>query len=116
VTDLDEITRPNNCGKDGYDRERGAAISDDEEMLGAMSRLILAQLPILHPKKQMVKSPCIIETSSGTVQLQKWADSYFVVTTRPPQILDCVRIEIKKACRQLIQAVCGLLRKKNSSI
>jgi len=47
----------------------------------------------------------IIETHSGTVQLEEVGDLILVVTTRTSTNLGRVRLEMKKASRQLTQLV-----------
>ena len=105
LTDLDEITGAIIVGKDGL-IVSGALHSDDEEMLGAMSAAIFGSIAdyttqINNGELRHV----IIETSSGTVQFAEVADLILVVTTSSTTNPGRVRIEIKKACRQLSQAV-----------
>jgi hypothetical protein len=105
LTELDEITGAIIVGKDGL-IVSGALHSDDEEMLGAMSAAIVGS--IANYTTQINNSDLrhvIIETSSGTVQFAAVSDLILVVTTSSSTNPGRVRLEIKKACRQLSQAV-----------
>ena len=105
LTELDEITGAILVGKDGL-IVSGALHSDDEEVLGAMSAAIFGS--IANYTSQINNDDLrhvIIETSSGTVQLTEVGDLILVVTTSTTINLGRVRLEIKKASRQLSQAV-----------
>ena len=105
LTDLDEITGAILVGKDGL-IVTGALHSEDEEVLGAMSAAVFGS--IANYTKQINSGEIqhvIVETSTGSVQLAEVGDLILVVTTRPGTNLGRVRLEIKKACQQLSQAV-----------
>ena len=105
LTDLDEITGAILVGKDGL-IVSGALHSDDEEMLGAMSAAVFGS--VANYTTQINNGNLrhvIIETSSGTVQFAEVGDLILVVTTSTSTNLGRVRLEIKKASRQLSQAV-----------
>jgi uncharacterized protein len=105
LTDLDEITGAILVGKDGL-IVSGALHSDDEEMLGAMSAAVFGS--VANYTTQINNGDLrhvIIETSSGTVQFAEVGDLILVVTTSTSMNLGRVRLEIKKASRQLSQAV-----------
>ena len=105
LTELDEITGAIIVGKDGL-VVSGALHSDDEEMLGAMSAAIFGS--IVDYTTQINNSELrhvIIETSSGTVQFADVGELILVVTTSSNTNPGRVRLEIKKACYQLSQAV-----------
>jgi predicted regulator of Ras-like GTPase activity (Roadblock/LC7/MglB family) len=105
LTDLDEITGAILVGKDGL-IVSGALHSDDEEMLGAMSAAVFGS--VANYTTQINNGDLrhvIIETSSGTVQFAEVGDLILVVTTSTSINLGRVRLEIKKASRQLSQAV-----------
>ena len=105
LTDLDEITGAILVGKDGL-IVSGALHSDDEEMLGAMSAAVFGSVAnyITQINNGDLRH-VIIETSSGTVQFAEVGDLILVVTTSTSINLGRVRLEIKKASRQLSQAV-----------
>ncbi len=105
LIDLDEIIGAILIGKDGL-IVSGALHSDDEDMLGAMSAAVFGSIAnytsqINNGDTQHV----IIETQTGTVQLAEVGDLILVVTTRNSSNLGRIRIEMKKACRQLSQLV-----------
>ncbi len=105
LTDLDEITGAILVGKDGL-IVSGALHSDDEEMLGAMSAAVFGS--VANYTTQINNGDLrhvIIETSSGTVQFAEVGDLILVVTTSTSINLGRVRLEIKKASRQLSRAV-----------
>ena len=105
LTDLDEITGAILVGKDGL-IVSGALHSDDEEMLGAMSAAVFGS--VANYTTQINNGDLrrvIIETGSGTVQFAEVGDLILVVTTSTSINLGRVRLEIKKASRQLSQAV-----------
>lgn len=105
LTDLDEITGAILVGKDGL-IVTGALHSEDEEMLGAMSAAVFGS--IANYTMQINSGEIhhvIVETSTGSVQLAEVGDMILVVTTQPGSNLGRVRLEIKKACQQLSQAV-----------
>ena len=105
LTELDEITGAILVGKDGL-IVSGALHSDDEEMLGAMSAAVFGS--VANYTTQINNGDLrhvIIETSSGTVQFAEVGDLILVVTTSTSINLGRVRLEIKKASRQLSQAV-----------
>lgn len=105
LTDLDEISGVILVGKDGL-IVSGALHSDDEEMLGAMSAAIFGS--IANYTTQINNGDLrhvIIETSGGTVQFAEVGDLILVVTTSSSTNPGRVRLEIKKACRQLSQTV-----------
>jgi predicted regulator of Ras-like GTPase activity (Roadblock/LC7/MglB family) len=105
LTDLDEITGAILVGKDGL-IVSGALHSDDEEMLGAMSAAVFGS--VANYTTQINNGDLrhvIIETSSGTVQFAEVGDLILVVTTSTIINLGRVRLEIKKASRQLSQTV-----------
>jgi len=47
----------------------------------------------------------IVETKAGTIQMEEAGDLILIVTTQGAGNLGRVRVEMKKACRQLIQLV-----------
>jgi uncharacterized protein len=105
LTELDEISGAILIGKDGL-IVSGALHNEDEEMLGAMSAAAFGS--IANYTTQINNGEMhhvIIETHSGTVQLEEVGDLILVVTTRTSTNLGRVRLEMKKASRQLTQLV-----------
>ncbi len=105
LTELDEISGAILIGKDGL-IVAGALHSEDEEMLGAMSAAIFGS--IANFTEQLNNSSMhhvIVETHSGTMQLAEVGDLILVVTTHSASNLGRVRLEMKKASRQLTQLV-----------
>ncbi len=105
LTELNEISGAILIGKDGL-IVSGALHNEDEEMLGAMSAAVFGS--IANYTTQINNGEMhhvIIETRSGTVQLEEVGDLILVVTTRISNNLGRVRLEMKKASRQLTQLV-----------
>lgn len=105
LTELDEITGVILVGKDGL-IVTGALQSEDEEVLGAMSAAIFGS--IANYTTQINNGDIrhvTIETHTGTVQLAEVGDLILVVTTSTTGNHGRVRLEMKKVCRQLSQAV-----------
>lgn len=105
LTDLDEITGAILIGKDGL-IVSGALHSEDEEMLGAMSAAVFGSIANFTTQiNNGGLHHVVIETDTGTVQLAEVGDLILVVTTRTGSNLGRVRLEMKKAGRQLTQLV-----------
>lgn len=105
LTDLDEITGALLIGKDGL-IVSGALQSEDEEMMGAMSAAVFGSIANFTTQTNNGDIHHIIfETNNGTVQLAEIGDLILVVTTRTPSNLGRVRLEMKKASRQITQLV-----------
>jgi uncharacterized protein len=105
LTELDEISGAILIGKDGL-IVSGALHNEDEEMLGAMSAAVFGS--ITNFTEQIHNGEMhhvIIETRSGTIQLAEVGDLILVVTTHSASNLGRVRLEMKKASRQLTQLV-----------
>ena len=105
LTDLNEISGALLIGKDGL-IVSGALQNEDEEMLGAMSAAVFGSIAnfttqvnngeILH---------VILETQNGIIQLAEAGDLILVVTTQAGGNIGRVRLEMKKASRQITQLV-----------
>ena len=105
LTDLDEISGALLIGKDGL-IVSGALQNEDEEMLGAMSAAVFGSIAnfttqvnngeILH---------VILETQNGIIQLAEAGELILVVTTKAGGNIGRVRLEMKKASRQITQLV-----------
>ena len=105
LTDLDEITGAILVGKDGL-IVSGALHSDYEEMLGAMSAAVFGS--VANYTTQINNGDLrhvIIETERQSIQLEEVGDLILVVTTQSASNLGRVRLEMKKACRQILQLV-----------
>ncbi len=105
LTDLDEISGALLIGKDGL-IVSGALQNEDEEMLGAMSAAVFGSIAnfttqvnngeILH---------VILETQNGIIQLAEAGDLILIVTAQVGGNLGRVRLEMKKASRQITKLV-----------
>jgi predicted regulator of Ras-like GTPase activity (Roadblock/LC7/MglB family) len=105
LTELDEITGALIIGKDGL-IVSGGLQSDDEDMLGAMSAAVFGSIATYASQTNHGEAKHIlIETQAGTIQFAEVGDMILVVTTRPHSNSGRVRLEMKKACRQLSQLV-----------
>ncbi len=107
LTDLDEIYDAILVGKDGL-IVSGILHSEDEEVIGAMSAAAFGSINNLtaHANNGEARH-VIIETKTGTIQMEEAGDLILVVTTNGRGNLGRVRQEMKKACRQLMQVVAG---------
>jgi predicted regulator of Ras-like GTPase activity (Roadblock/LC7/MglB family) len=105
LTELDDVYGAVLVGKDGL-IVAGTLHSEDEEVIGAMSAAAFGS--ITNYTTQMNNGGIrhvIIETQMGTIQMEEAGDLILVVTTHGPGNPGRVRIEMKKACRQLAQLV-----------
>jgi uncharacterized protein len=105
LTDLDDIIGAILVGKDGL-IVTGTLHSEDEEVIGAMSAAAFGSMASFI--SQMNNSSIhhvIIETENGIIQLEEVGDLILVVTTHASSNLGRVRLEMKKACRQISQLV-----------
>ena len=105
LTDLDEITGALVIGKDGL-IVSGALPGDDEEMVGAMSAAVFGSIAnytsqTAHGETQYV----IIETDAGAIQFAAAGELILVVTSKTASNAGRIRLEMKKACRQLSEMV-----------
>ena len=105
LTELDEVHNAILVGKDGL-LVSGILHSEDEEVIGAMSAATFGSIGDY--TSQVSSSDTrhvIIETKNGTIQMEEAGDLILVVTTHGVGNLGRVRLEMKKACRQLVQMV-----------
>jgi len=108
LTDLDDVSGAILVGKDGL-IVSGTLQSEDEEVIGAISAAAFGSISSFidqinhgnHGTMQHV----IIETQNGTIQFEEVGDLILVVTTQHGTNLGRIRIEMKKACRQIQQLV-----------
>lgn len=105
LTDLDDLLGAIIVGKDGL-IVTGTLHSEDEEVIGAMSAAAFGSITnFLAQMNSGSLHHVIIETEYGTIQLEEVGDLILVVTTQPSGNLGRVRLEMKKACRQISQLV-----------
>lgn len=92
-------------GKDGL-IVAGTVQNDEEEMLGAISAAVFGS--ISNFTTQSINSEtrhAIIETDKGTVHFAEAGELILVVTTSGLGNAGRVRLEMKKACRQISDLV-----------
>lgn len=105
LTELDEVHNAIIVGKDGL-LVAGILRSDDEEVIGAMSAAAFGSITGYTTKINTGDTRhVILETKTGTIQMQEAGDMVLVVLTRGTGNLGRVRLEIQKACRQLDQLI-----------
>lgn len=105
LTDLDNVSGAILVGKDGL-IVSGTLHSEDEEVIGAMSAAAFGS--IADYTSQINSSGAhhvLIETQMGTIQLADAGELILVVTTKGSGNIGRIRLEMKKACRQLVQLV-----------
>ena len=105
LTDLDEIYNAILVGKDGL-IVSGTLHSEDEEVVGAMSAAAFGSITSFTIQINNGEARhVVIETKDGAIHMQEAGDLILIVTTRGTGNLGRVRLEMKKACRQLTQLV-----------
>jgi predicted regulator of Ras-like GTPase activity (Roadblock/LC7/MglB family) len=105
LTELDGIIGAILVGKDGL-IVTGTLHSEDEEVIGAMSAAAFGSMTDFISQMNSGKvRHVIVETENGTIQLEEAGDLILVVTTQASRNLGRVRLEMKKACRQILQLV-----------
>ena len=104
-TELDEVKNAILVGKDGL-IVAGIMRSEDEEMIGALSAAAFGsisnyttQVNTGDPRQVM------IETKAGMVYMQEAGDLILMVITHRTGNPGRIRLEMKKACRQLTQMI-----------
>ncbi len=104
-TELDEVRNAVIVGKDGL-LVAGILHSDDEEVVGAMSAAAFGSMTSFTAQVNTGDTRhVILETKTGTIQMEEAGDLVLVVITRGTGNLGRVRLEMKKACRQLAQLI-----------
>jgi uncharacterized protein len=108
LTDLDDVSGAILVGKDGL-IVTGTLHSEDEEVVGAISAAafgsITSFIDQINHGHNGTMHHVIIETQNGAIQFEEVGDLILVVTTRHGINLGRIRIEMKKACRQIHQFV-----------
>jgi predicted regulator of Ras-like GTPase activity (Roadblock/LC7/MglB family) len=105
LTDLDEILNAILVGKDGL-IVAGIMKSEDEEMVGALSAAAFGSITTFANQINTGGlRHVIIETKTGTIQMEEAGDLILIVVTRGMGNLGRIRFEMKKVCRQVTQLV-----------
>ncbi len=105
LTDLEDVYDAILVGKDGL-IVAGILHTDDEEVIGAMSAAAFGSISSFTAQINNGESHhVIIETKKGTIQMEEAGDLILVVSTQGRGNVGRVRLEMKKACRQLTQLV-----------
>jgi predicted regulator of Ras-like GTPase activity (Roadblock/LC7/MglB family) len=105
LTDLDEILNAVLVGKDGL-IVAGIMKGEDEEMVGALSAAAFGSIAnFANQLNTGGARHIIIETKTGTIQMEEAGDLILIVTTRGIDNIGRIRFEMKKVCRQVAQLV-----------
>jgi predicted regulator of Ras-like GTPase activity (Roadblock/LC7/MglB family) len=105
LTELNEVHNAIIVGKDGL-IVAGILHNDEEEMMGAMSAASFGSITSYTDQINSGETRhVIIETKKGTIQMEEAGDLILVVSTNGIGNLGRVRLEMKKACKQLAQLV-----------
>ncbi|TMC22937.1 MAG: hypothetical protein E6J34_04735 [Chloroflexi bacterium] len=105
LTDLDNVHDAVLVGTDGL-IVSGILHSEDEEMIGAMSAAAFGSITDFTKQINTGETRhVIVETETGTIQMQESGGMILVVTTHGKGNLGRVRLEMEKASRQLVQLV-----------
>ncbi len=105
LTDLNEVHDAILVGKDGL-IVSGILHSEDEEVIGAMAAAAFGSITSFTAQIDSGDTQhVVIETKNRTIQMQEAGDLILVVTAHEVGNLGRVRLEMKRACRQLTQLV-----------
>lgn len=105
LTDLDDVSGAILVGKDGL-VVTGTLHTEDEEIIGAMSAAAFGSITsYINQINHSAMHHVIIEMQNGIIQFEEVGDLILVVITQNDCNLGRIRIEMKKACRQIIQLV-----------
>lgn len=105
LAELSEITKAILIGKDGL-IVSGTVQNDEEELLSAISAATFGSLANFTTQANNGEiRHAIIETEQGTIQFAEAGELILVVTTHGIGNMGRVRLEMKKACRQLSELV-----------
>jgi uncharacterized protein len=105
LTELDEVQNAILVGKDGL-IVAGIMHSEDEEMVGALSAATFGSISNYTTQVRTGDThQVMIETKTGMVYMQEAGDLLLMVLTHGPGNPGRVRLEMKKACRQLMQMI-----------
>lgn len=105
LTEFDEVHNAVLVGKDGL-IVAGMMNSEDEEMIAAMSAAAFGSITSYTAQVNCGEAQhVILETKVGTIQMEEAGDLVLVVLTKGRGNPGRVRLEMKKACRQVGQLV-----------
>jgi hypothetical protein len=104
-TELDEVKNAILVGKDGL-IVAGVMRNEDEEMVGALSAAAFGSINTYATQVNTGDArQVMIETKDGMVYMQEAGDLILMVITHGTGNPGRVRLEMKKACRQLAQMI-----------
>ena len=104
-TELDEVKNAILVGKDGL-IVAGIMRSEDEEMVGALSAAAFGSISTYTTQVNTGDAhQAMIETKGGMVYMQETGDLILMVITHGTGNPGRIRLEMKKACRQLMQMI-----------
>ena len=104
-TELDEVKNAILVGKDGL-IVAGVMHSEDEEMVGAVSAATFGSISNYTTQVNTGDAhQAMIETKAGMIYMQEADDLILMVITHGTGNPGRVRLEMKKACRQLTQMI-----------
>ena len=105
LTDLDDVHGAIVVGKDGL-IVTGTLHSEDEEVIGAMSAAAFGSITnFISQVSSGNMHRIIIESESSTLQLEEVGDLILVVSAQIGGNMGRIRLEMKKASRQILQLV-----------
>lgn len=105
LTELDEVYNAILVGKDGL-IVSGILRTEDEEIIGAMSAAAFGSIASVATQTgQGEPQHVIVETKQGAIHMEEANDLLLVVIGRGRANAGRIRLEMKKACRQLNQLV-----------
>lgn len=105
LTELNEVKNVILVGKDGL-IVAGIMHSEDEEMVGALSAATFGSISDYTMQVKTGETrQVMIETKAGMVYMQEAGDLLLMVLTHGTGNPGRVRLEMKKACRQLMQMI-----------
>ena len=104
-TELNEVRNAILVGKDGL-IVAGVMHGEDEEMVGALSAATFGSISSYAMQVNTGDArQVMIETQAGMVYMQEADDLILMVITQGTGNPGRVRLEMKKACRQLMQMI-----------
>ena len=103
LTDLDDVSGAILVGKDGL---IVTLHSEEEEIIGAMSAAAFGSIAsFINQINHGALNHVIIEMQNGIIQFEEVGDLILIVIAQNVSNLGRIRIEMKKACRQIVQLV-----------
>jgi predicted regulator of Ras-like GTPase activity (Roadblock/LC7/MglB family) len=105
LTELDEVKNAILVGKDGL-IVASVMRSEDEEMVSALSATTFGSISDYTTQVKTGETrQVMIETQAGMVYMQEAGDLLLTVLTHGTGNPGRIRLEMKKACRQLMQMI-----------